>query len=251
MAATSAVRERCMRLRYVSLVVALVTLACGGKRAASIPAAPAADRTPVDAAVHAPAATGTLLPEPTDSATTPAPVKAAAVLATPAMGATLSLAAAMTVSLAGTGGSYTYTYESSGVAIALEGDGTFDSTAPATVSLALSAGGCTWTLQLVNPQIEIAGSLSDDRATLRIASIRVSQDDVTGSGGCSPDAGQSPHDLGGIGAGTINLSPATPLALPFSDGAAASLPQPAAIERYPRSVSVQWSGTVQLALPGN
>ncbi len=229
-----------MRLRYASVLVALIALSCGGRRVASTPAA---GRVPAPASRAAAAAAGTTA--------APSPVKASATLTRQAAAtASLSLMATLAVSLESTGGSYKYTYEADAVSIALDGDGTFDSTAPITASLALSANGCNWDLHLVNPQIEIAGSVSDDGSTLRIASIQVTQDDVSGAGTCTADGGQSARDFTGIGAGTTNLSPAAPVAIPFSDGATASLPQPSAVDRYPRSVSIGWNGTLQLSVPG-
>ncbi|HLZ69755.1 MAG TPA: hypothetical protein VKV26_07575 [Dehalococcoidia bacterium] len=238
-----------MRLRYGSLLVALITLACGGRHAGTTPATgitPAAGGARA-AATAAPAASGRTAPA--SSSTIPAPVKAAAALRRQATaGASVSFVATLAVSLEG-GGSYTYSYTANDVGIALDSDDTFDSTAPISAALALNANGCAWDLHLVNPQVEIAGSVTDDGGTLRIATIRVTQEDVRGSGACAADGGQSVRDFSGIGAGTTNLSPASPAAIPFSDGATASLPQPGAVDRYPRSAAVQWSGTLRLALP--
>ncbi len=229
-----------------ALIPALLLLACGGR------AAPPATATP---------ALPSQAPVATSGARTATPAAAVAATAgpraTPARTATaarrgtasLALVATLSVSLAGTNGGYTYVYSADGVAVSLESDGTFASTAPMQATLTLDANGCTVNLHLVHPQLEVAGSISDDGRTLRIASLRVSQDDVAGANPC-PNAGAAPG-FSGIGAGTTNLSPAAPAAIAFSDGASADLPRPAALDRYPRSATAVWTGTVRLVIPAN
>lgn len=244
-----------MRLRPALTVAAatLLSAGCGGRPAVA-PAIPSPSRAarplrPATAAggspATAPAAGASAAAQPTAAVPAGAAPAPAAVTT-----ASLSFTAVLTVSLAGGGGSFTYGYTADGVRISMDSDGTFDGTAPIQATLVLNGNGCSLDLRLVNPQIEIAGSLSDDGRTLRIASIRISQDDVAGSGDCAGDGGGSP-DVHGIGAGTANLSPPAPVTLPFSDGVGVNLPRPAAVERYPRSTSVQWSGAVRLCLPSN
>ncbi|HZQ36493.1 MAG TPA: hypothetical protein VFD32_11205 [Dehalococcoidia bacterium] len=242
-----------MRLRAafstVAIVAALLPLACSehpaparttdataGTRAAATTAQGTAARTPTATAFPR----GNRASTPLPSATTVRP-----------RAASLSFSATLTVSLAEPGGSFTYSYTADGVAVSLDNDGTFASIAPIDASLTVNGNDCTLSLHLVNPQVEIAGSLSDDGSGLRIASLRVSQDDVAGTATCANDPRTGVPDFSGIGAGTTNLSPAAPAAVAFSDGASASLPQPAALDRYPRSVSAVWRGSVRLSLPGN
>ena len=245
-----------MRLRSILpagiVAAALLLLACGGGHTAATPTVrPAGATSGPTSAGRAVAATPPPDAAPTSTAAISTPT---AVAVTPprahAPTANLSLSATLSVSLEGTGGSYTYSYTADGVPIALENDGTFASTAPIAVTLALTANGCSWDLHLVNPQIEVTGSITDDGSTLRIASIRVSQDDVAGGGDCANGAQAAP-EFTGIGAGTINLSTAMPIAIAFGDGAGASWPRPGAVERYPRSVTAEWHGALRVTVPGN
>ncbi len=230
----------------VALIPVLLLLACGGHAA---PPATVAPPLP-SLAPSATSGAGTALPAAAAAATAD-PGATPGSVATPAARrtASLTLMATLSVSLAGTDGNYTYAYSANGVVISLESDGTFASTAPIQATLTLYRNGCTWNLRLVNPQLEVAGSISEDGRTLRIASLRVSQQDVAGADPC-PSAGGAP-DFSGIGAGTTNLSPATPAAIPFSDGASAGLPRPAALDRYPRSATAVWTGTVRITVPAN
>lgn len=238
----------CFSVLAAAITTAFVLLACGGQRHATAPDAASAPTTSTaatngrDPASPSPVA-GTVFAGA--AAPTP-PSTAPARQARP--DASLSLIATLSVSLAGSGGSYTYRFNADGVPVALDSDGTFDSMAPIDATLLLSANGCTWNLHLVNPQIDVGGSVSADGSTLRVASIRVSQDDVAGDGACV-NAAQPPPAFAGIGAGTTNLSPATPIAVPFRDGVSAGWPRPGAVERYPHSVTAEWNGTLRLSVP--
>jgi hypothetical protein len=243
-----------MRLRFAVavpvLIGSLLPLACSGRHSprmsttATPPSPPAAT-----AASSAPLATSRATVA-TPAGTAPTPASATTVPRQPPANASLSLTATLSVSLAGTNGSYTYSYRADGAVISLERDGTFDTTAPIDATLTLNATGCTLNLRLVNPQLEVAGSISDD-GTLRIASLRVRQDGVAGADPCPNAGGAAAPDFSSIGAGTTNLSPAAPAAIRFSDGASASLPQPTALDRYPRSATAVWSGTIRLVVPGD